>query len=1327
VNDDEIKRELLERQGALNEELDSYRELVRTMSGLAREMGLENVHYDPRTVRRPVLSGVHDVGHSKSWDIVCFSIIDWEFRWQRPQQIMSRFAERGHRVFFISISRFVPTSGERCVVKKLRENVWEVQLALPERLDVYGTELTRELVALLMDDLRALRNTFDIVSAVGYVQLATWASLAYAARSEFGWRLVYDCMDEWDTFPGMSQALLAAERRLLRDADLLVVTGAKLYEKYSGLNPRTVLVRNAADFERFHRPEKKPLLADIPRPIVGYFGAIADWFDVDLLIAAAVERPSYHFVLIGGVFDVDVRQFKTLPNVHLLGQQPYELMPSYLAAFDVCTIPFRINPITEATDPVKFYEYISQGKPVVATRMHELEHYGDLLYLADGTQDFIRKLDVAVRENAPALSEARVALARENTWDARVHAVERALVDTHPRATVVIVTFGNLEVTKQCLESVFANTLYPNLEVIVVDNASDDGTPEYLNGLSKTRPNLHVILNRRNLGFAAANNQGLAAATGEILVLLNNDTVVPPGWLTRLSRHLQREEIGLVNAVTNFSGNESRLDVPYTDIAGMPEFARQRGRDYDGEFFDIRVAAMYCVAMRRDVFERVGPLDERFGIGMFEDDDYAHRMRIAGYRVVCAEDAFVHHYGQASFKKLTPEEYQRIWDPNQAWYETKWKTRWKAHQPRQWKRETPALPGRVGVELFFTKLSREVELRERAKAHYLEATHLRDELAATNMHLDEVKRDLFILQQAYEAIIRSKAWKAVQVGWAVLKRLRPSRPQPEPQPESQAPLAADAFAPPPDANSVAPAAESRELLKPIQAAPLIDPSAFDVICLPGIEWDFRFQRPQQLAAEFARQGHRVFYVSHQMRREGPPYELKEVRAGVYQVSLRGPARDVFIQSLTPKDAGELVGCLETLRAEQQLAATVCVAQLPFWGPLALESRARFAWPVVYDCMDLHAGFATAPRQLIEQEEALIRQADLISVSSIALQDQIKHQSANVMLLRNGCDFEHFAEVAKVDRREQRGSSRPLIGYYGAIAEWFDTDLVVSLARRNPEWDFVLIGSTAAGDVAALRRQRNISLAGERPYRDLPAWLHRFDVAIIPFKVTPLTRATNPVKAYEMLAAGKPIVSTPLPEMLAMAPLVRIGSTVEEFESQIAEALGYDAEPVVVEKRQAFARENTWRSRVEQLKGQIRELFAHVEIVAPTAEDLAAMESSEYPNVVSRFWSEDGTRSFREGLLDSDADVFVLARGANVPSGRGQIAELSRMLRGPERGVVELPDPALFPWSLAFSRHTMEMRAAAGKDLRTIATVLQEIVDRGASGIDDRAETEPGPG
>jgi GT2 family glycosyltransferase len=180
------------------------------------------------------------------------------------------------------------------------------------------------------------------------------------------------------------------------------------------------------------------------------------------------------------------------------------------------------------------------------------------------------------------------------------------------------------------------------------------------------------------------------------VILLNNDTVVPPGLVGRLVRHLQRDpSIGLLCPTTNFCGNEARVEPDYTEIAGLPAYAARRAREHAGRVFDIGVAAMYCVAARRAVLDDVGPLDEAYGVGMFEDDDFAVRMRAKGYRVACAEDVYVHHVGQGAFRKLSPEQYDALWKRNQAYYEKKFGVAWKKHTPRE---GVSAVASRVGVE-----------------------------------------------------------------------------------------------------------------------------------------------------------------------------------------------------------------------------------------------------------------------------------------------------------------------------------------------------------------------------------------------------------------------------------------------------------------------------------------------------------------------------------------------------------------------------------------------------------------------------------------------------
>jgi GT2 family glycosyltransferase len=257
-------------------------------------------------------------------------------------------------------------------------------------------------------------------------------------------------------------------------------------------------------------------------------------------------------------------------------------------------------------------------------------------------------------------------------------------------ASVVVAAPDGLAFTRMCLESVLLNSADDDAEVIVVDNGSADGTREYLAALAERDSRVVVLRNDENRGFGPAVNQGLGAANGDVLVVLNNDTMVPPGWLPRLTAHLERPEIGLVGPTTNRCGNEAEVDAPYRTYGEMVQLAARRAAEHAGVGFDIEVATLFCAAMRRDVCERVGFLDERFEVGLFEDDDYSERVRAAGYRVVCAEDAFVHHFGEATFGELVPTgRYGELFRANKARFEEKWGVTWQSHlrRPNAWYRD----------------------------------------------------------------------------------------------------------------------------------------------------------------------------------------------------------------------------------------------------------------------------------------------------------------------------------------------------------------------------------------------------------------------------------------------------------------------------------------------------------------------------------------------------------------------------------------------------------------------------------------------------------------
>jgi hypothetical protein len=357
----------------------------------------------------------------------------------------------------------------------------------------------------------------------------------------------------------------------------------------------------------------------------------------------------------------------------------------------------------------------------------------------------------------------------------------------------------------------------------------------------------------------------------------------------------------------------------------------------------------------------------------------------------------------------------------------------------------------------------------------------------------------------------------------------------------------------------------------------------DIVCFSIINWNYRFQRPQQLMSQFAAAGHRVFYLSHDWLKSDRPYRLRPRAPNLYEASLRGAGFKVR-QGVLDEDSREaLFAALSALRQDVSLDSAVAMIQLALWWPMAKEAAAAFGWPVIYDCMDAHAFFSTSHPKSLEQECELRAAADLVVASSVPLETEARRHHSNVLLVRNGCDYEHFVKVPP----KQPGLP-PVIGYYGAIAEWFDTDLVADLAQRRRDWTFILVGSSAGACLNRISNLPNVVLAGEKPYAELPCWLERFDVAILPFKRTPLTQAVNPVKAYEILAAGKPLVSVPLPEMARLEPLVRTAAHAAEFEQMIADELAHpDAQ--METKRRAFAKQNTWLHRQRELAPVIRQL------------------------------------------------------------------------------------------------------------------------------------------
>jgi GT2 family glycosyltransferase/Flp pilus assembly protein TadD len=272
----------------------------------------------------------------------------------------------------------------------------------------------------------------------------------------------------------------------------------------------------------------------------------------------------------------------------------------------------------------------------------------------------------AVAEERRLLRQAAPGLVRPEGWFAHGERV------ANPLASLVILCCNEAEFTRLCLDSVRRHTRAP-YELVLVDNGSTDPTPALLEAV-KSWPEparVAVLRNEKNVGFPAGCNQGAAAAAGDYLVFLNNDTVVTEGWLDGLLAHAQAPGVGMVGAVSNYTAPPQLVEAGYDGLAGLDEFAARRQAEFAGRALEAEVLKGFCLLTPREAFTRAGGFDERYGLGFFDDDDLSLRVRGAGYRLLVALGVFVHHFGSRTFAALGVDTARQLED-NLAVFRAKW-------------------------------------------------------------------------------------------------------------------------------------------------------------------------------------------------------------------------------------------------------------------------------------------------------------------------------------------------------------------------------------------------------------------------------------------------------------------------------------------------------------------------------------------------------------------------------------------------------------------------------------------------------------------------------
>lgn len=384
----------------------------------------------------------------------------------------------------------------------------------------------------------------------------------------------------------------------------------------------------------------------------------------------------------------------------------------------------------------------------------------------------------------------------------------------------------------------------------------------------------------------------------------------------------------------------------------------------------------------------------------------------------------------------------------------------------------------------------------------------------------------------------------------------------------------------------------------------------DLICFSHLRWDFVYQRPQHLLKRCARE-RRVFFV------EEPIFDNSSMRLEIHE---RDKNLKVVVPHL-PQGLSSEVAKLAVLHdMVQRLLVENNIQQYLVWyyTPMALDfTRHLRPLATIYDCMDELSAFKGAPECLKLRERELFKAADLVFTGGQTLYEAKRDQHHSVFAFPSSIDRDHFmqARTAVVEPEDQQNIPHPRLGFFGVVDERFDVELLDQISKDRPDYHFVIIGPVVKIDPEILPQRENIHYLGGKSYEDLPAYIAGWDVALLLFAQNESTRFISPTKTPEYLAAGKPVVSTPIRDVVSpygQMGLVRIANDAQEFTTAIDDLLKSEATSKEwLEKVDTFLATMSWDETWTRMSQLIDEAVAK-----KTRRALRARAGQERPGVVA---------------------------------------------------------------------------------------------------------------
>jgi glycosyltransferase involved in cell wall biosynthesis len=368
-------------------------------------------------------------------------------------------------------------------------------------------------------------------------------------------------------------------------------------------------------------------------------------------------------------------------------------------------------------------------------------------------------------------------------------------------------------------------------------------------------------------------------------------------------------------------------------------------------------------------------------------------------------------------------------------------------------------------------------------------------------------------------------------------------------------------------------------------------SVSSIVCFSHLRWDFVYQRPQHLLSRFAKHTHLYFFEEPVFTDNAIPrletHERENGRLTLIVAQLP--------HGLTPEESdAKQIELLNEFMAAQDLDKTV------FWyyTPMALEISRHFTPALtVFDCMDELSAFKFAPPRLLELETEMMEKADVVFTGGQSLYEAKKHRHSQIHAFPSSIDKAHFAQARQpqTEPADQANIPYPRMGFFGVVDERFDIELLREVATARPEWQFVIIGPVVKIDPAILPNSANIHYLGGKSYQELPAYLAGWDVAMLLFAHNESTKFISPTKTPEYLAAGKPVVSTSIRDVVrpyGEQNLVQIADGAQAFEAALEKALLQKEDKNWMARTDDFLAgvswDKTWQSMVRHMQNIHRE-------------------------------------------------------------------------------------------------------------------------------------------